>query len=111
MKKTLIVILFLILFCFVLFWVGSFTYCEILTVRHGQEFTELYKLTNMIDKVDYLKVLNYSDNIAKVYYVAEHAGGDVIIFTKQSNEWELEKWYTVWSKYGSADDFMWPYIR
>lgn len=110
MKKILIVIIALVL-SFLLFWGGSCIYFEVLTSQHGEEFTELYKLSNMIDEVDHLKVMKYSDTTAKVYYVTENTVGDLFTFIKQNGEWELEKWETVWSKSGSADGFIWPYIR
>lgn len=110
-KKRIIIILTIIISFFVLFWLGSFIKCEILTARHGQEFSELYKLTNMIDKIDYLKVMEYSKDNARVYYVTENSFGNMISFVKYNNNWDMVNWETIWSKSGSADGFIWPYIR
>lgn len=110
-KKRIIIILIIIISFFVLFWLGSFIKCEILTARHGQEFSELYKLTNMIDKIDYLKVMEYSEDNARVYYVTENLFGNMISFVKYNNNWDMVNWETIWSKSGSADGFIWPYIR
>lgn len=110
MKKFLI-ILSIIVGLFVLFWTGSYVKYEVLTVIYRQEFSELYKLTNMIDQVDYLKVMEYSDNHARVYYVTKNVYGNLVTFIKEYDRWNLEHWETVWSKSGSADGFIWPYIR
>jgi hypothetical protein len=85
--------------------------CEILTSVYGKEFIGLDRQTNMLAGGRTVKVLNYSDNSARVYY-NDRFGGDILIFEKKNGEWKLAVWErTVWSKYGSADDFMWPYIR
>ena len=79
---------------------------------HGTEFTTLYEETNMLGEQEYLKVLDYSDTLARVYYVGvDDSTGCVLIFVKQDGQWTFDKWDVVWSKTGSADDFLWPYIR
>jgi hypothetical protein len=105
MKKILICILIIVLIS----WLFPFVKNEILTLRYGSEFFGLQKATNMIDDVKYLKVLYYSKEIARVYYFDIY-GGDIIEFIKQDNKWEMNKWDTIWSKTGSADNFKWPYI-
>lgn len=110
MKKILI-ILAAIIAPFVILGVGSYVRCEILTARYGQEFSELYKQTNMINKVDYLKVIEYSENNAQVYYVTKNSFGNMITFVKRNNTWDIENWETMWSKSGTAEKFVLPYIR
>ena len=34
-----------------------------------------------------------------------------IAFKDKNGDWVLGHWETVWSKYGSADGFYWPYYR
>lgn len=87
--------------------------CEILTFQHGKEFVEVYKENTMMGEIDGLKVLNYSDKFARVYFISKNRmSGDVLIFTRNSEKWIYESWeQTVWSKTGSADGFIWPYIR
>jgi hypothetical protein len=64
----------------------------------------------MIGDIDYLRVLNYSDESARVYYVAQNkAGGDVVEFEKKDNEWSCSQWDTIWSDTGSASGVIWPY--
>jgi len=102
-----------IMACFLLFWGGSIAKCEILTYLHGKEFETLYKANNMIGEQKYLKVLNYSDTSARIYYVSVNGyGGDILTFVKKGDIWVYDKWErTVWSKSGSADGFIWPYLR
>ena len=77
---------------------------------HGDEFETVYKENTMIGEIDYLKVLDYSDTSARVYYVGvDKAGGDEVIFFKRGGGWFVEKWYTIWSgRGGSASNVIWP---
>ena len=110
MKKILIIVFIL---SPLIIWGMSILRCELLTNQHGKEFETVYKENTMMGEIDYLKVLNYSDVSARVYYVSKNrTGGDILIFSKKDNQWTYDKWErTVWSKSGSADGFMWPYIR
>ena len=109
LKKIIIVLIL----CVIAIWGFSITYCEILTHFHGKEFAAVYRENTMMGEIDYLKVLDYSDATARVYYVSRNrSGGDILVFVKKDGQWKYEKWEkTVWSKTGSADSFMWPYIR
>ena len=84
--KKFITILIGILGCFLLFWAGSIIRCEIITAQHGQEFENLYLQTRMIDENDYLKVMDYSNSTARVYYVRKHSMGNLITFNKQDGQ-------------------------
>lgn len=77
MKRAKMVFSLLIFISF-LSWFCPYAKNEILTLRYGKEFTGLQKQTNLIDEVDYLKVLNYSDNFARVYYVEVEGMGNVL---------------------------------
>lgn len=109
--KKIIIMIAVVIAIVVLFWIGSFIRCEILTAKYGQKFSELYELTNMIDKIDYLKVIEYSGDSACVYYVTKYSFGNMITFVNHDNNWDMANWETIWSKSGSADGFIWPYIR
>lgn len=113
MKKILITILIICISPFLIIWGSSILKCEILTYRYGNQFSTIYRENTMIGNIDYLKVLNYSDSEAQVYYVSENrSGGNILSFVQQNNIWKYDKWErTVWSKTGSADGFIWPYIR
>ena len=55
--------------------------------------------------------MEYSKDNARVYYVTENSFGNMISFVKYNNNWDMVNWETIWSKSGSADGFIWPYIR
>lgn len=82
-----------------------------LTLMHGSEFENNYRENTMIGEIDYLKVLNYSDNFARVYYVsANRSSASILTFKKQDGNWSYEAWErVVWSSTGSASDVIWPY--
>lgn len=66
----------------------------------------------MIDSIEYLRVLNYNKkkSTAKVLYIAaEHSSANIFYFKKKNGLWIMDSWDTIWSKTGSADDFIWPY--
>jgi hypothetical protein len=111
MKKVVTIVLIIAITCFVIFWTLSIIKCENLTSQYGKEFEGLEESTNMLKESETVKVLNYSNMTARVYY-KDREGGDILRFIKQDGKWVLDKWEkTVWSRTGSADGFMWPYIR
>ncbi len=64
----------------------------------------------MIGDIDYLRVLDYSDEFARVYYVSKNkAVGDVVAFEKKDDDWLYSRWDTIWSDTGSASSVIWPY--
>lgn len=93
-----------------LIWGISYAKCELITLIHGEEFEGEFDQTNMIGGNPAPKVLKYSNEKAKVYYVDEN-GGDIITFEYTDGKWTMCEWSTVWAKGGSADGFVWPYIR
>lgn len=99
---------------FIVYWVFSFMKCEIMTLKYGKEFIGLDRQTEWLDPVTSLKVLVYSKKKARVYY-KDKFGGYLLEVCKDGNKWVFSnnnKWLVaVWSKQGSADGFIWPYIR
>lgn len=95
--------------CLIL-WLGAIARCEILTWLHGDEFADAWQQTRMIDGVTTMKVLDCDKWFARVYYKND-AGGHLLLFKRRIPGWEMVSWDTVWAKRGSADDFIWPYIR
>ena len=95
--------------CLFMVWFLPYVKNETLTWLHGDEFIGLQKSTNMIGDVDYLKVLAYSTDFARVYYF-DNEGGDILGFERSNGQWKRALWNTVWSKMGSADDYIWPYF-
>ena len=47
-------------FCLLILLVIPYAKVEFLIWRHGAEFESLYKMSNMIDGIEYLKVMDYS---------------------------------------------------
>jgi len=85
---------------------------EYLTSKYGEQFKELYRMTNMIDGVNVVKVYEYNETEAKIYYIeSRRQTGSFVYFCRSdaTDDWSMKKWETVWSKHGSADGFVWPY--
>lgn len=100
------------LFCIALFLIIAFPYLksEYLTQRYGNEFKELYLQTGMIEEIEYFRVLKKNNESADVNYITkDHSSSVLITFKLENQNWILNEWRTIWSKSGSADDFIWPY--
>ena len=112
-KNSIKILSFAIILTGIVCWLLAFIRCEYLTVRYGEQFADAYREHTMIAKPDYLKILRYTENYAEVYYVKKGAGGNVLSFgrTDAQGEWFFVEWETIWSRSGSASDFVWPYIR
>lgn len=112
MKKSRKYILWCIIILCIVWWPFSVVKCEILTYKHGAEFDQSWKNETMLLEPEYWKVLKYRNNKASVYFVSpEGKGGTVLYFTLKETGWEISDWGPGWSKYGTADDWIWPYIR
>lgn len=108
-KKTIILIfVFILLFAIIIF---PYLKAEYLTYCYGEEFVGLEQQTQMMDGATYLKVVDYSKNRAQVFYVLSGKGGCVITFDKEVENWKIATWKMIWSHYGSADEFFWPYYK
>lgn len=92
--------------------------CEILTLQHGTEF-ESHK-SDWDWGGDCLKVIEYDDESAEVYFYSTEEGGlgSLVSFVKEENIWTFESWDTLWSDGGgNADDVLpqywwhWIYFR
>ena len=96
-------------------WIASLTYCEILTAKFSNsDLVTVCESNNMIGSIDTLKVLEKNPWYLKVY-VRNKQGGHVMLLENNKNasyeQWEVKDWWTIWAKHGSADGFIWPYIR
>lgn len=92
-------------------WTFSVLKCEYFTWKYGTEFIDLDNQIHMIDDIEKVKILDYSDSRAEVYYI-DNGGlsGDVVVYEKMNDSWQYVHWKTVWSRLGSADGYQWPYI-
>ena len=109
-KKKSIIIIVVSFLIFMLFF--PYIKAEYYTTKYGSQFKDLYSLTGMIDGVEFCKVVEYSNDSAKVYYVEKDIHATHYLYFSRdikSNEWILISWETIWSKYGSADDLPWPF--
>ena len=110
MNKSRILLIFTSLILLILFiWCASLLKCEILTAMYSKYFNER-DVIDLLGDVQNCKVIDYSENEAKVYYVSEgKTMGNLLTFTKKNDTWKNKNWNTVWSKDGNADDIIWPY--
>jgi hypothetical protein len=92
------------------YWSLTILHCEYLTFKYGSEYVGLEEQTKMLPEAANLKVLYRGKYYSAVYYRAED-WGDILYFSNTGNGHKLIEWETIWSKGGSADDFMWPYLR
>lgn len=96
-------------------WIASLIHCEILTAKFGDdELIAACEENDMIGEIDTLKVLERNPYFLKVY-VKNAQGGHVMLLEKNMNtpekNWRIAYWWTIWSRQGSASEFVWPYIR
>lgn len=96
-------------------WIVSLVRCEVLTAKYADnEVVAACESNNMIGKIDTLKVLERKPLFLKVY-VRNGQGGHVMLLEKEMDtdreRWKVGQWQTIWAKHGSADGFVWPYIR
>lgn len=109
MKKIIIRVIIIAMISLSVFWLGTIIKCEIVTALHGNEFLSFEEVST----ASKYKILSYSNDFARVYCVNfNKSNGSVHNFIKQDGNWVYNEWETGgWSKTGTADGFIWPYIR
>lgn len=112
MKKAKKMVVLILIIAVLLLWLIPFIKNEVLTVLHKSEFEGRQTETGLIDDVEYLKVIRYTDNKAEVYYVSKgYSSGNVYYYIKNKNgQWDFDSWQTIWSSSGSASEVLWPYF-
>lgn len=111
-KKHMIVGICSVIAVLLIFWCISVLKCEILTRIHGDEFKDVYQAEDVLKLPDDWKVLSYSNSNASIYYTYnDNQGGYVLNYTNTGGDWLFDSWGAAWSSTGSADDYIWPYIR
>lgn len=100
-----------VLSLFLIIWLAALMKCEVLTLLHREDLKPYIERIQWLGEIDYLKVLEYSEEYARVYYVSENrSAGDILSFVKQGDKWKYDNWErTVWSATGSASEVIWPY--
>ncbi len=110
---------------FVAYWLGSIAVCEYYTYRYRETFenTEVHDIDGIHDLkeewIKDIKVLEYTDEHAVVYVKTSSSASDCTVkmgslyyFDRgEGGSWIYDIWDTIWSSAGSADEFIWPYIR
>lgn len=107
-----------IILAFALFWLSSIAVCEYNTYKYGEIFRNI-KIQDIggegYFKDNKMKILKYHTDNAEVYVVREselNKVGNIYYFKcDNDNNWEFDYYDTIWSNTGSADKFIWPYIR
>ena len=98
-----------ILVCVLLIVLLPYITHEILTQLHGEEFQESFQY-GMEAEADLFRVLSYSRNFARVYYVGA-TQGHVLEFSRNDGIWEFQNGRLVWCQNGSIKpSFVWPYF-
>ena len=110
MKKAIYITLAIIIAVIILIWICSVAKCEILTIRHIDEFS--FEEIEIISEISFKRILSYTPWRAKIYCVSDdHRLGSVIEFVKQDGNWVYDSWDTYWTKLGgNADRSLWPYF-
>ena len=118
---------------FLVYWFISLVHVWHLTSIHGDMFKKILLedtwLGSSFGEVNRLRVLEFSEDFAIVYYSTirgttesdsvflrdlrprARLNGIVLHFRKINGQWQMGWWNGVWSRHGSADNFIWPLIR
>ena len=101
-----------ILVALLLIWMVDLVKCEYLSFRYSEQFESLYLEYTMFRTPKYIKVIDYTDTEATVYYISPKFGGNLVYYKRKDvkSAWEFANWKTVWSSSGSADGIVWPYM-
>ena len=109
-RRSLWIVVSLMIAILLLIWVGALLKCEILTAMYHDDFSDAYKGNTMLGEMEYFKVLRCNGETAQVYYVGKNmSGGNVLTFEKQNGIWVETYWDVIWSDSGSASDVIYPY--
>ena len=98
---------------FLLYLGISVAKCEILTLIHYDEFKDEYLQEEYwIPEIEKFKVISYTKNRAKVYYIEKNYDtGSLVTFVKKDGKWESKENWLKWSTVGgNADNEVWPYF-
>ena len=96
-------------------WLGAIWKCNYLTDQYASQFENFQEIgfdfMHPWDDDYDLRVLSYSETKATVYYYAD-TGGEKAFFIKDNDTWKYQATKAIWSRQGSADDYIiWPYFK
>ena len=109
-KKSILLIVTVVIILPIVFWVNTLIKCEILTKKYYDDFNQAYTQNTMLGEMEYFKVLTCNGNTADVYYVSKGmTSANVLTFSNNNGKWIQTSWKTIWSTSGSASDVIYPY--
>ena len=124
-KRSIIYTLVLILIIPVVMWVGALAKNYMLTVMHKDQVENIQFSIYEEEPylwLDWYRITSYSEEKIEIYYVNEfddYKMGDRVIESykiggKVTLYYESSGWYhtdtsVLWSRAGSADNYIWPY--
>ena len=100
-----------------LFWGFSLARCELLTALYSEATMNSACLEQtMIEADAKFKILEYRPLGYVKLYAKERDAGSLLLLVRDyqtdASSWKVVYWETIWSdKGGSADGFIWPYLR
>ncbi len=110
MKKIVVIIIAIVIVLMFLTWTVSVINCEILTLKHIEEFS--LEDTEIVSEISFKRILSYTPWRAKIYCVSQNERlGSVLEFENKNGNWVYASWDTYWTKLGgNADRRVWPYF-
>ena len=104
-RTVIITVLVSIAAALITLFAAPYVKAEYLTSKHGHEFEGLELECGMLDSAEYLKVLEYRNWHAHVLYVGD-GYRCLFCFDEKKGGWECTGYECIWSRTGSADDFL-----
>lgn len=99
--------------CVFVTWLVPVCVNGFLTIRHGDEFKDGYSSVGLFRKCNFMRVVNYNDETAEVYYAFDgYQSGNIFRFVRDEyGGWRLDGWEVVWT-YGTdgGNRVYWPYF-
>ena len=81
--------------------------CGVRTLAHGSEFEWVTEWDSGYGTCgDRYRVLEYSEDSAKVYVWEPKVWGHILTLEKTGGEWTVANWDTRWSLVGNADEWV-----
>ena len=131
-KNKLPVVLAIVIIAFLIYLFMPYFMVKNLTRKYEAEFLDLYSENGFYNNIEYLKVFQYRDEKADIYYLGNnrlkkelddlgsdyavilyveenHSSAALFIFYDENGQWKLSSWNLIWSISGTADGIMWPY--
>lgn len=103
-------LIFAMIAVFMMLWLFAVIKCEINTNKFKGELPALVDIHGE-HNYNKIKVLYCNNCYAYVYATTDDYGNTYHLKKGEDGHWEQYEWECIWSRHGSADGFIWPYIR